>query len=575
MVRLLLALACAAPTAPPPLTPTAGVVAADHPLASEAGAGILRAGGNAVDAAVAAALAAGVVQPQSSGLGGGGFAVVAGPAVEPAVLDFREVAPGAAHARMFLDADGRPIPGISEHGALAVAVPGEPRGLAALARRFGTLELQALAAPAVRLAREGFPAGDALARASADWSEEHGDALFPALFDGLAGPPEPGRILRRERLARSLEAWAGSGGEAFNAGPLAAGLAAGLLAGGGIVTEADLAGYAVVERAPLIGTSRGVTLVTVPPPSSGGVLLLQALGVLEAWPPLGADPLAPSDVHRTVEAFRHGFADRAVWLGDPAFVDVPVARLLAPEHLAELREKVRWTGDPPLVAPSDLASTGCRSLPAGAYGLALDPGEDAGTHHISVIDGDGLAVALTTTINTSFGSGVVDPGSGVLLNDQLDDFATAPGVPNAYGLVGSDRNAIAPGKRPLSSMTPTIALDAAGRPRLAIGASGGPRIITATLEVLRAVLESGLTPEQAVGLPRYHHQGVPDELRVEPSFPFDGSLRLATCGYAMGGRPPESAVQLVQRLPDGSLAGASDPRKGGRPAAVTLQELAP
>jgi gamma-glutamyltranspeptidase/glutathione hydrolase len=568
--------ACRTTPAPaPPSVGLEGVVAADHPLASEAGAAMLRAGGNAVDAAVAAALVGGVVQPQSSGLGGGGFALVVGSGHEPTFLDFREVAPAAARADMFLDPGGAVIPERSENGALAVAVPGEPRGLAALEKHYGRLGLQAVAAPAARLAREGFPAGQALAMAAAEWHEEHGDALFPLLFDGCAGPPVEGQVLRRSRLADSLEVWASSGGEALNRGPLAERLAAGVQAGGGILTTADLAGYAVRERPPLEGTYRGWTLLTAPPPSSGGLVILQALGVLEAWPPLGPDPLAPADVHRTVEALKHGFADRARWMGDPDFVQVPVDRLLDPAHIAALRVLVGATGTPPLEPTPDPTGVDCRTLPAEAYGLQLDPGTDAGTAHVSVLDGAGLAVSLTTTINTSFGSGVVDPATGLLWNDELDDFAAAPGVPNAYGLIGNERNAIAPGKRPLSSMSPTVVLDGTGTPLLVIGASGGPRIITGTLQVLRAVLESGLAPTDALALPRYHHQWSPDELQREPEFSFDTSLCLAACGHAMGQGSAASAVQVALRTPDGRIVGASDPRKGGVPAYASSPEPTP
>ncbi|MFH1468694.1 MAG: gamma-glutamyltransferase, partial [Pseudomonadota bacterium] len=491
---------------------------------------MLRAGGNAVDAAVAAALAGGVVQPQSSGLGGGGFALVVGPEVGPIVLDFREVAPAAARADMFLDAEGAVVPGLSEHGPLAVAVPGEPRGLAALEARYGRLGLEAVAAPAVRLAREGFPAGQALAAAAEAWHEEHGDALFPLLFDGCAAPPAEGQVLRRARLAASLEAWAASGGEALNSGPLAEGLASGLQAEGGILTAADLAGYTVRDRAPLLASYRGWTILTTPPPSSGGLVLLQALQVLAAWPPLGPDPLAPVEVHRAVEALKHGFADRAHWMGDPDFVDVPVGDLLGSAHIAAVQVLVRLTGEPPAAPTPEFSDEDCRTLPSGVYGLPLDPGDDGGTAHISVLDDEGMAVALTTTINTSFGSGVVDPGTGLLLNDELDDFVAAPGVPNAYGLVGNARNAIAPGKRPLSSMSPTVVLDAQGTPLLVVGASGGPRIITGTLQVLRAVLESGLSPTEALALPRYHHQWSPDLLQREPGLlpghqPRPGGLR--------------------------------------------------
>ena len=552
-------LGCGEPL-PPPTVPSAtpGVVAADHPLASEAGAAMLRAGGNAVDAAVAAALAGGVVQPHSSGLGGGGFAVVVGPGRDPAALDFRERAPAGASADMFLGPDGAVIPGLSDHGPLAVAVPGEPRGLAALLHSHGSLSAQQVAAPAIRLARDGFPVGVALAGASAAWSHERGDALFPLLFDGQQGPPIQGALVTRTALADTLEAWASSDGQALNEGPRAEALARNLGAAGGLIRAEDLAAYQPVTRAPLQGRYRDWRIVTMPPPSSGGLVILQVLRVLEAWPAAGAALLEPAVVQRTVEALEHAFADRARWMGDPDFVDVPVERLLSDERVQAVRQALRDVGEPPA----------CSTLPSEAYGLPLDPGEDHGTHHISVLDGGGMAVALTTTINTSFGSGVVDPGSGVLLNDEMDDFVAAPGVPNFFGLVGNERNGIAPGKRPLSSMSPTVVLDGAGRPVLAVGASGGPRIITGTLQVLLAVLEGGQSVQQAVALPRFHHQWMPALVRVDADFPVPTVQALEACGHKVGGPPPGSAVQVVQRLPDGRLVGASDPRKGGAPVVV-------
>jgi gamma-glutamyltranspeptidase/glutathione hydrolase len=546
---------------PPAPTPTPGVVAADHALASEAGAAMLRAGGNAVDAAVAAALAGGVVQPHSSGLGGGGFAVVVRPGAEPVALDFRETAPSAATPDMFLDASGAVVPERSEHGPLAIATPGEPRGLAELLRRHGTFSPEQVAAPAIELARDGFPVGGALARASNAWSDAHGDDLFPLLFDGQQGPPAEGQRVRRGVLAASLEAWAASGGEALNEGPIAEALAAGLAAEGGILSAADLAGYRPIERQPLVGGYRDWTIVSMPPPSSGGLVILQVLAVLEAWPSPGAELLEPPFVLRAVEALEHAFADRARWMGDPDFVQVPVERLLSSERVEAVRAGLR-------TALGEGSDAGCATLPSEAYGLPLDPGEDHGTHHISVLDGDGVAVALTTTINTSFGSGVVDPGSGLLLNDELDDFVAAPGVPNYYGLVGNERNAVAPGKRPLSSMSPTVVLDAAGQPVLVVGASGGPRIISASLEVLLAVLEGGHDVQRAVALPRYHHQWLPQRVRVDAELPAETVRALERCGHEVGGPPPAAAVQAVQRLPDGRLAGASDPRKGGQPVVV-------
>jgi len=334
-----------------------------------------------------------------------------------------------------------------------------------------------------------------------------------------------------------------------------------LKARGGLLSASDLAGYTVREREPLVQGWRHWTLITMPPPSSGGLVMLQVLGVLEAWPALGPELYEPAGLHRSVEAFKHGFADRARWMGDPDQVEVPVQRLLSEERMAAVRAALSAAGP-----GQDGAS--CSVLPAAEYGLPLDPGQDAGTHHISVIDGSGVAVALTTTINGTFGSGVVDAGSGLLLNDEMDDFVAAPGVPNQYGLVGNERNAVQPGRRPLSSMSPTIALDGSGQPVLVVGASGGPRIITGTVHVLRAVLEGGVEPAQAVASPRLHHQWMPDLLRTDADFPDVALAALRRCGHQLGGGPPGSAVQVAMRRPDGQLVGACDPRKGGAPAIV-------
>ncbi len=552
--------------ATPERTVTPGVVSADHPLASQAGAEMLRKGGNAVDAAVAAALAGGVVQPHSSGLGGGGFAIVVIPGKDPVALDFRELAPAAARAGMYLDDDGRVLAGRSDHGPLAVAVPGEARGLAALLRHHGSLEPEQVAAPAIRLARQGFPVGGALANACRRWSDVRGKTIFPELFDGAGGPPEEGSVVTRSRLAATLSVWVETGGEALNTGPLAAQLAMGLQEQGGLLTSADLEAYRPIERVPLVGRYRGWSLVTMPPPSSGGLVILQVLKVLEAWGPLGPSLHDPAAVHRTIEALQHGFADRARWMGDPDFVDVPVERLLSDQRIEAVRSAIRTTGSPSL--GGDRTPGSCLTLPSESYGLAFDPGQDGGTHHISVMDAQGMAVALTTTVNTSFGSGVVAEGSGVLLNDEMDDFVAAPGVPNVYGLVGNERNGIAPGKRPLSSMSPTVVLDASGQPVMVVGASGGPRIITGTLLVVQAILEAGLDGPAAVAAPRYHHQWIPDRVRVDLDFPDATRQALSTCGHLVEGPPPGSAVQVARRLPDGRFEGAGDPRKGGEPVVV-------
>lgn len=518
------------------------MVAADHALAAEAGAEVLGGGGNAVDAAVAAALSGGVVQPAGSGLGGGGFAVVRLPGADPVVLDFREVAPARATRDQYRTPGGGVDGAASKDGPSAVAVPAEARGLAELVRRYGRLDLAAVAAPAIRQARDGFPVGRHLARAL-------GRTPYPqvrALFTVGGRIATEGDVVRRPVLASTLERWAATGGEVVHAGEGAAAVAA----IGGPTVE-DLAGYRCKDRVPLVGRYRGHTVITMPPPSSGGVALLQLLGVLEGYDLRALGRGSADYVHLLAEAMKHAYSDRAHHLGDPDFVEVPLERLLSAERIDGIQAAIRPT----------------RAFAPDHYGPLLAPPADAGTAHVSAVDAEGGAAALTTTINNPFGSGVVVDALGIVLNDQMDDFAAAPGVPNAFGLVGAAANEITPGKRPLSSMTPTIVLDADGRVVVVIGASGGSQIISSTLQVLVAVLDFGLDPQEAVTVPRMHHQWVPDVLVVEPGHGPEVVRELEARGHHVTQEEHFSAVQVLVRQPDGSWAGGADPRKGGWPAA--------
>ena len=531
---------------PHPVALAGGVVAADHPAASACGAEILSVGGNAADAAAAAALCAGVVQPAGSGLGGGGFAVVRLRADETAVLDFRERAPAAAHRDLFRRPDGTIDEQASKTGGLAVAVPTESRGLAALVLRHGRLPLAAVAAPAIRLARDGFVVGDHLA---ASLRGVEGEVLAELGVDGR--PPVAGEVLVRPELALTLAKWARTRGEHLQRGAGARAIARHVAARGGVMVRADLAAATVAPRTPLVVRWGDRTVVTMPPPSSGGIVLAQVLAALDPGELRALGWNTPAYLHRLAETFQHAYADRANFLGDPDFVEVPLGRLLSPERIGE----IRGAFDP------------SRTLPASAYGPPVAPPIDAGTQHISAVDGEGGAVALTTTINTAFGAELVVPGLGVLLNDEMDDFSVAPGVPNAYGLVGNAANAVAAGKRPLSSMTPTIVLDAAGRVELVVGASGGSTIPSATVQVLLAILLFDQTPEAAVAAPRIHHQWTPQTLFVEPGFPEATREALAALGHRIVVRPAFSAVQAV-RVGGGGATGGSDPRKGGAPASA-------
>lgn len=522
------------------------MVASDHALCSEAAASVLERGGNAVDGAVAAALACGVVQPSSSGIGGGGFAVIVDASGERTVVDFREVAPAAATRGMYV-AEGV-ADDASTRGGLAVGVPGEPRGLAALNQRFGKLPLKKVAAPAIALARDGFPAGAHLAH-SLGSKGELGDSLSRELYGQPA--PAQGDVVRNLALSWTLDAWARSNGEALSTGELARKLVADVRAEGGLLTEDDLASYTPKDREPIVGTYRGWTVVTMPPPSSGGVVLLQVLRVLEAEDLQALGHNSGAYLHRLAETFQHAYADRARTMGDPDRTEVPVDRLLSDERVAEVRQRF----------------VDSRTFGADWYGMPIDPGTDAGTQHISVVDKDGMAVALTTTINTSFGSKVVVDKLGLVLNNEMDDFVARPGEPNAFGLVGSEANAVAPGARPLSSMSPTILISPDGSERIVVGASGGPFIISATLQVVLNLIDFGMDPSDAVAAPRIHHQWQPQLLFVEAELSRDTRQLLEARGHALKEIDPFSAVQVIRWTGEGAQ-GASDPRKGGWPAGV-------
>lgn len=540
---LLFALLVLLGAAPPPEFSRRGMVAVDHALASAAGAELLARGGNAVDAAVGAALAAGVVQPSASGLGGGGFAVIVDPDGARHVLDFREVAPRAATGDMFSRAAD---PKASTKGGLAVAVPGEPAGLEALSRRFGRLPLKVVVQPAVKLARLGFPAGDHLARSIAE-RKEGAVALSLALFG--AGPPSRGDWVRREALAATLMAFGKGGAAALSGGPIGADIVRAVADAGGVITAADLSEYQPRDREAVLGSYRGWSVVSMPPPSSGGAVLLQVLGVLEGYDLASLGQNSADELHILVEALKHAYADRARLMGDPDRVSVPVDRMLSAERIREIQRAI---------VPG-------RTWPPDAYGMAPQLPPDAGTQHISVLGPDGQAVALTTTINTSFGSEVVAPKSGLLLNNEMDDFATRPGEANAFGLVGGAANAVAPGSRPLSSMSPTVLISPDGAERIVIGASGGPFIISSTVQVIVNMLDFGMDPSEAVAAPRVHHQWSPDVLMLDEGIGADTSRALSARGHALRSFPFFSAVQVV-RGGQGLALGASDPRKGGWPA---------
>ncbi len=542
------ALAAMALAAAPPPEIGEGVVATDHRLASEAGAEILRSGGNAADAAVAAALAAGVVQSAGSGLGGGGFAVVVepGPDGARAVLDFREVAPAGATRDMYIKDNGKVSSKRSRRGALAVAVPAESRGLARLLAERGSLQPMKVAAPAIRHASQGYVVEAHLAEALSRTKYDEVQALFSV--DGTLAVR--GVRVKNKALAGTLKRWAASRGEDLHTGRGAAAIAARMASDEGLVTADDLARVMPKDRAPIVTHFGEHTLITMPPPSSGGVVLAQVLQVLDGYDLESLGHNSSDYLHLITEAMKHAYADRAHHLGDPDHVKVDVDRLLGDARIDAIRHEV-WPG---------------RTFGPEHYGALIAPPTDGGTQHISVLDKDGMGVALTTTINTSFGSGVVVSDLGLPLNNEMDDFSAQPGAPNAYGLVGSEANAVAPGKRPLSSMTPTVVLDKEGRVVMVIGASGGSTIISGTLQVYLNMAVFDMDPQAAGSAPRIHHQWLPDTLFVEPEIPLDVRQNLEKRGHTLDVRPGFTAVQAVRKRAGGVVEGGSDPRKGGWPA---------
>jgi gamma-glutamyltranspeptidase/glutathione hydrolase len=511
-----------------------GAVATEHQRAAEAGMTVLRAGGSAVDAAIAAAAAICVVHASSCGIGGGGFALVRGADGRVAALDYREVAPAAATADRY-ERDGVPDPTRTRKGGLAVAVPSEVAGWAALHARYGRLPLARVLEPAVRIARDGFPLAESphlqgqIARNAALLGADPG--LRAVFLEAGADPPGPAFRIVQSDLASTLERIGRRGLDGFVA--VAASIASTVQSHGGVLTAADVRAYRPVWREPLEGTYRGHRIVTFPPPGSGGIVL-EILGIL-------ADDdlarLAPGDrMHLVASAMAQGFADRARFYGDVA---VPVRTLLDSGRLRALRARI----------PADRVAESTAELVV-----------DAGTGHVSVIGPDGDAVAMTTTINTSFGAGIMVPGTGIILNDEMDDFALR-GVANAYGLTGAEANAIAPGKRPQSSMSPTIVLDG-DRPALVVGGSGGPLIISGVVQTLLGVVALGEDVRTAVDAPRIHDQGVPPMLAVEDGVPPPVRARLEAIGHRL--RPlPAGAVAAVALDGEGRPSAAGDRRKDG------------
>jgi gamma-glutamyltranspeptidase/glutathione hydrolase len=521
------------------------MVVSGSPLASQVGAAILRRGGNAVDAAVAVGFALAVVHPEAGNLGGGGFMVLRLADGTVRALDYRETAPAAASRDMYLDAQGNPTDR-SLTGHLAVGVPGSVAGLAEAHRRYGRLPWPEVVAPAVRLAREGFVVDEFRSRSIAGSADRL--ARFPASraqFLPGGKPPAPGTTFRQPDLAATLQLLADSGAEAFYRGRIADLIVREMERGGGIVTKADLEAYRPIWREPITIHYRGYTIYSMPPSSSGGVTMAEILNILEGYDPLPEFGTAPY-VHLLAEAMRRAFMDRNRYLGDPAFVQMPLSRLLSKGYAAQLRAQI----DPH------------RATPTPAF---VSSGSE-GTHttHYSVVDAAGNAASVTTTLNSSYGSAVTVTGAGFLLNNEMDDFATAPGRPNQYGLVQGEANAVQPGKRMLSAMTPTIVVDANRRLRLVLGSPGGPTIITSVTQVILNVLDHHMALTDAVAAVRVHHQAWPDRLYYERGGLLPETVAaLEAMGHQVEERSGYSGdIAAIERR--GSVwVGVPDPRRGG------------
>jgi len=532
-----------------PVLARSGMVATQEANATRVGVEILRRGGNAVDAAVAIGFTLAVTLPKAGNLGGGGFMVLyRADAKTTVAIDYRETAPAAATRGMFLGADGEVDTARTRSSHLAVGVPGTVAGFVMALERYGTLSLPEVMAPAIRFAEKGIVVTQGLARDLKRGQKRL--ARWPAtqkvFFKSDGSLYEAGERLVQNDLANTLRQIADSGVSAFYTGEIADKIAAEMQQAGGLITRGDLAGYKAVERSPIKGTYRGYEIVSMPPPSSGGVHLIQLLNVLEGFPLKAMGSNSAATIHVMAEAMKFAFVDRSRFLGDPDYGAVPVQGLTSKAYAKFLGQKIA----------SDRARPSVELAPGNPRAH-----ESSDTTHFSVMDSQGNVVANTYTLNFSFGAGIVAAGTGVLLNNEMDDFVAKPGSPNAFGLTGGTANAIQPGKRPLSSMAPTIVFRD-GAPLLATGSPGGSRIITTVLQLLVNVIDHDMNIAEATNAPRVHHQWLPDALRVEMGLSPD-TLRLlrergqkVVVGNAMG------STQTVMRVPEGFL-GASDPRRPG------------
>jgi gamma-glutamyltranspeptidase/glutathione hydrolase len=545
---------------PPPLDTVHAVVAehgmvvAQEKLSAEIGADILRRGGNAMDAAVATGFAMAVTYPRAGNIGGGGFMVIhSAERKENVAIDYRETAPAATTPEIFLGPDGKPDVAKSRDSALGIGVPGTVAGLALALEKYGSgqFTLAQLLEPAIVLARDGFVISDDIADTLPAWHKRL--ARWPASAKIFSRPDgtslqENDKLVQSD-LAQTLAIIAAQGPRGFYEGPVAERLAKAVTDAGDIMTPDDLKSYQAIIRQPVRGSYRGYDIVSMPQPSSGGVVLVETLNILEGFRLADLKQGSPASLHLLIEAMKRAYADRARYLGDPAFVKAPIQTLIAKDYAARLRAGIS----------ADLATPSSKLVSA-----ATSPREGSNTTHFSVVDSRGNAVSNTYTLNFSYGVGLVAEGTGVLLNNELDDFTAAVGASNAYGLVGYEANLPGPGKRPLSSMSPTIVLKD-GKPVLVTGSPGGSRIISSVLQVIVNVLDYRMDVAAAVAAPRLHHQWLPDEVRVERGFSDDVLFELKAMGHLIVEPMGQTSANSIAVTPSGPL-GAPDPRTRGAEA---------
>ena len=526
-----------------------GMVVSESDYATRAGLDVLREGGNAIDAAVTAGFTMAVTYPRAGNLGGGGFMLIYLPGTkEAAAIDYREKAPMAARREMYLDKRGEVDEEKSRHGMIASGVPGTVAGLALALDKYGTITLERALRPAIDLAENGFPVDEEFIRSLSQAKERMTASAgsMKIFFKDGGKSYAAGELLIQKDLAWTLRQIAESGPDAFYEGAVAEKITGFMKEEGGLITEKDLASYEALVRKPVRGSYRGYEIYSMPSPSSGGVVLIEMLNMLERFP-LGAyGHNSARAIHVMAECMKLAYADRSMYLGDPDFADLPVSRLTSKDYARGLSARI----DPERATPSEMISPGGKA-----------PREGGNTTHFSVIDKWGNAVSNTYTLNFNYGSGITVPGTGVLLNNEMDDFSITPGVPNAYGLTGGEYNALAPGKRMLSSMTPTIVLRD-GKPFLITGSVGGSLIITTVLQILTNVIDFGMNIAEATYAVRVHHQWLPDELRTERDLNADTIKLLSEMGYRVVTGDTMGSAQSIVKIGD-YIYGTTDPRRPG------------